>query len=118
MTRSTNEILVAIKEDQPVTLEETKLALLALSAILHFAERDRTRLRTALEDIAEGKPLKTHVLRFLVSESKTSEQTLFDAKHATPEKWLGPGNLPGTPEYAQRLAVFKRIAKNATGIEL
>jgi hypothetical protein len=111
--RSTLEIIIAVKESQPVTEEELRLALLALSGINHFVEHD---LNGLIEAIEAGKPAP--FLKMKAEFCKGTRERLFQGIKKDPREWLGPGNIPGNPEYEARMKIGKAIFKKATGVEL
>ena len=111
--RSTLQIIIAVKESQPVTEEELRLALLALSGINHFVQHDLDGL---IEAIEEGKPAP--FLKMKAEFMKGTRERLFQGIKKDPREWLGPGNIPGNPEYDQRLKMAKNIFKQATGIDI
>lgn len=45
-------------------------------------------------------------------------ERMFAAQKKTPQEWLGPGNIPGSPEQRQRLAWGKKVYEKATGEKL
>ncbi len=109
--RSTLEIIVAVKESQPATEEELRLALVAMSAVDYFLEKE---LRGLAESVAEGKP----TARMKAGLAIDLLGRIFDAKKQPPDEWLLPDNTPGTPEYQKRLEAGKRLFKKATGQDL
>lgn len=111
--RSTLQIIIAVKESQPVTEEELRLALLALSSINHFVQHD---LDALIEAIEEGRAAP--FLKMKAEFSKGNRERLFQGIKKDPQEWLGPGNIPGNPEYEARMKTAKNIFKRATGIEL
>lgn len=111
--RSTVDIIVAVKECQPATEEELRLALVAMSAIEHFV---RTDLQKLIDAVEEGKP--AGVIEIKAAFAKGTISRMFKAIKMPVDKWLGPGNTPGTPENTKRLAMAKKIFKRATGLDL
>lgn len=109
--RSTIEIIVAVQNSQPVTDDELRLALLALSGIDHF-------IRRALDDIIEAADERPRTLGLRIAYAKGTRERMFKALKIDPSAWLGPGFTPGTPEYAERQRVARNIYKQATGEEL
>lgn len=109
--RTTVEIIIAVKECQPVTEDELKLALLAQSGIEHFI---RTALLDLIEAIREDKPTVKMKAEFAWG---TVDRT-WNAGKKPPDEWLGPDNIPGSAEYAARLKFNKALFKKATGIDL
>lgn len=109
--RSTVEIIIAVKECQPVTEQELKLALLAQTGIEHFT---RTALLDLIEAIREGKP----TVKMKAEFAWGTAERLWNAGKKPPDEWLGSDNIPGTPEYAARLEFGKALFKKATGVDL
>lgn len=102
--RSTNEIIIAVKESQPATDEELRLALLVMSNIDYFVEG---KLRELIEAIEEDKPSTKSRARF----AKDTLEGMFLARKKPPKDWLGPENTPGTPEYERRYAMAMKLGK-------
>ena len=111
--RSTNEIIIAVKECQPVTEDELKLALCAMSGIQYYLKRS---LEKILSDIEDGKP--EAMLKYRAGFEKGTLDVVFNAIKMPPDEFLGPGNTPGNPEHKRRLEMGKRIFKKATGQDL
>jgi hypothetical protein len=109
--RSTLGIIIAVKESQPVSEEELKLALLVMSAIDHFLEAD---LRSLAEAVEQNKPAAKLRAKFGIELL----ERMFHARKKPPAEWLGPTNIPGNPEYEQRLATGKKLFEKATGQKL
>lgn len=109
--RSTVGIIVAVKECQPVTVEELKLALLAMASIGQLIEDEA---RTLAEAVEADKPAAKLRAGFLL---KTLER-MFYARKKAPDEWLGPRNIPGTPENTKAMAGAKVLYKKATGEDL
>lgn len=113
IVRSTLQIIVAVTESQPVSEEELRLALLALSGINHFIQHDLDGLVEAI--LEEKLPA---FLKMKAQFAKENRETMFLAIKKDPKEWLGPGNIPGNPEYQARMKMGKAIFKKATGIDL
>lgn len=110
--RSTLQIIIAVKECQPVTEQELKYALAALSAIDHFRSQTIDGLIEAAES---GNDFQ---LKFRIASAKQQRESLFTGIKTDVVKWLGPGNIPGSPEQQERLAWAKRVFEKATGEKL
>lgn len=111
--RTTNQIICAVKDNEPVTHEELRLALLALNGIEHFI---RKSLDDLIEAIESGKPKV--LVDFRVAAAKDMRERMFRAGNTDPEKWLGPQNIPGNKEHDERLAWGKALFEKATGQKL
>lgn len=109
--RTTVEIIIAVKECQPVTEDELKLALLAQSGIEHFT-------REALLDLIEAIRTDKPTVKMKAEFAWGTADRMWNAGKKPPDEWLGPANIPGSPEYAERLAFGKALFKKATGIDL
>ena len=109
--RTTNEIIIAVKESQPVTAEELRLALLASSSIEYFLKKS---VRDLIEAIVEKKPSANLKAEF----AKRTLDDMFQAGKTDPQKWLGPDNIPGNPGYDKRLEWGKRLFEKVTGEKL
>lgn len=103
--RTTNEIITAVKEGEPVTERELKLALVALSSIDTFRSRTLNDLIDAIEK--GSKP----ILDLKVAHAKDQRERLFTAAKTDPEVWLGPCGTPGTPEHTKSYNASKRIMR-------
>ncbi len=110
--RTTNEIIIAVKESQPVTAEELRMALLALNGIEHFTRQDLDRLIEAV-DTGDFRQVKLRAVF-----AKSNRERMFQAVKTDPVKWLGPANIPGNPEYEQRMQWAKNLFEKATGEKL
>lgn len=109
--RGATAVIVAVKDSLPVTEEELKMALLVMSSVDYFRHK-------YLRDLVKAVDGKNEVVIAIgLSAAKQSEETLFAAMKNDPLVWLGT-NIPGNPEYEENMRMYKRIAKNATGIEL
>jgi hypothetical protein len=106
--RSTLEIIIAVKECQPTTEEELRLALMAMSSIEHFIKEDLKSLVEAVEKGGASAKLRAQFARGTL-------ERMFYARKKPPNEWLGKENVPGTPEQKERLATAKAIYKAATG---
>lgn len=111
MSRSTLEIIVAVKEAGPATENELRLALVALSSVEHFLRHDLEELAAAVEEGKASAKLRAGFARGTL-------ERMFAALKKPPAEWLGEGNIPGTPEHARRLAGAKALFKAATGQDL
>ena len=111
--RTTLEIIIAVKESQPSTEEELRLALLAMNSIEHFLNNDLQKL---IECIRQYRPMGS--LKMQAEFAWGTIERMFNAEKMPPDEWLGPGNIPGTPQYERRLELGKAIFKQATGIDL
>lgn len=109
--RSTLEIIIAVQEQQPVTEEELRLALLAMSSIEHFLKND---FQSLIEAVLDGKP----TARMKAEFSRGTIEKMFQALKTPPDKWLGASGIPGTPENLRQREIAKRIFKAATGEDL
>lgn len=106
--RSTNEIIIAVKECQPVTVDELKLALIVQSNINHFIT---DALRKLIEAIKKGK--EGSFLRAAWAE--TTLESMFQAAKKDPEVWLQPDNIPGNPEHDKRYTISKKVLTKVLG---
>lgn len=100
--RETVEILAEIEENGRPEYEELRMACLVQKSLLYFIHQDIKRLLQggiAAELTRQEYPEEHAELGISKREWK--------ALHMDPEKYLGPQNIPGTPEWAD----FHRIAK-------
>jgi hypothetical protein len=100
--RSTLEIIIAVKESQPATEEELRLALLVMSSIDHFVRHDLHELAEAVE---AGRLSAT----WRAKEAMGTLERMFHARKQDPREWLGPDNIPGNPAYEQRYRAAMRL---------
>lgn len=109
--RSTLEIIIAVKESQPVSEEELRLALLAMASFEYFLKDD---LRSLVEAVEQDKPVAKLRAKF----GRDLLERMFKAQKKSPAEWLGPTNIPGNPEYERRLAAGKKLFEKVTGQKL
>lgn len=112
--RSTLEILIAVDECQEVTLEETKMALAALDSICYFTKKNLDDLIEAIEKEKNASLLLKMKLKF----AKDTQESMFQARKKDPMEWLGPNNIPGSPEKQRFHEIAKKVFKKATGEDL
>ena len=103
--RSTNEIIIAIKENESVEPEEMRMACLVLNALLFFAHNNIERLIKGgtLAEVTKRMEFPDEYGELGVSKSE------FKAMKMDPIKYLGPSNIPDTPEYERIYRVSKKI---------
>ena len=116
--RTTNEIVCAVKDCQPVTEEELRLALVALSAIDLFTRRDCGELVDQILAPCNEPGLRLRAARLRAHGAKRALEDSFQALKTAPDKYLGPCHMPGTPEHAAGMRVAKAVFKKATGVDL
>lgn len=109
--RSLLQIIIAVKDQTSVTEEELKLAVIALSGM---ETMDQRALRDLAEKIIEGSPIAKMKASFILRESEIR----FKSKKMPVDKYLGPSNIPGTPENDKFVRMAKNIFKKATGEDL
>lgn len=100
--RSTNEIIIAVKENQPVTKEELRLALLVTVSNEHFLQNDLHKL---IEAVMEDKASAKLQAKFAEGTLKT----LFQAVKKDPALYLESHNIPGNPEHDKRYRTGLKI---------
>lgn len=109
MSRTINQIMIAVQENDPnLTNEELRLCVESLRVMLRFVEHTNSKLIEAID--SGGKSLG---LRSLFA--KQERESLFQARKKSPAEWLGPNNIPGSPEQVKQLAWAKRVYEKATG---
>ena len=109
--RTILQIQIAVKEAEPeITDEELRLCIESMNGIEHFY---RSALIDLIELIREGKP--EALLKMKAEFAWGTVERMFAAQKKTPQEWLGPGNIPGSPEQRRWLALAKRIYEKATG---
>jgi hypothetical protein len=110
--RSTLDVIIAVKESQLATEEELRMCIVAMAAFAYFTD---TQLDDLIGDFHHANP---HVRAIRLSEAKEWQETKFNAQKKPMIEWIGEHNMPGHPEYEERMKLFKKIAKDATGLEL
>lgn len=110
--RSTNEIRIAVSECEPCTDTELRLCIAAMGGQLHFAINASDRMSEAIE--SDNKVQRLCRAGFW----RDGAERRFQSNKMPVDKYLGPGNIPGSPEQVERLKVGKAIVKKATGMEL
>lgn len=104
--RTIAEIICAVGDQQPVTEEELKLALLSVHGWAQMAHRD-------LHTIAENTD------KLMVAKIRAGHwKTYFPMMKASPDTYLGPNHTPGTPENDQLRRLARGVFKAATGRDL
>jgi hypothetical protein len=110
--RSILDILIDVQESRPTTLEEIRLALMAVH---HMEQIQRRLLQELVEAIEQNKSL---LIRMRVDSAKKLRESLFASRKKTPQEFLGEAYTPGTPEHTRFLAFGKALFKKATGMDL
>jgi len=113
--RSTNQIIIAVQECLPCTDAELRLCIMSLKARLYFAEDAANNMAEAIG------PSGTATIASAKLQAgfwKNEAEARFRAMKMPVDKYLGPGNTPGTPEHAERMQMGKAIFKAATGMDL
>ncbi len=113
--RSTNDIMIAVRECDPCTDNELRLCITSLQARLYFAEKAADDMVEAIEAAVDGKAASA---KLRAGFWRNEAEMRFQSIKMPVDEYLGPGNTPGTPEYAERLSLSKAIVKQATGMEL
>jgi hypothetical protein len=85
------EVIIAVKEQQPVGEQELRLTCLAIYHMLKLTERTAVSL-------AECDPAKTPILKMHASEVLRRRESFFNAMKKPATEVLGPNWTPGTPE--------------------
>ena len=111
--RTTNEIIIAVKDCEPVTDQELKLALVAMAGIQYFLKSDlQTLVDLSLGDAPSGR------IKMRAEFAKQTIDRMFKAIKTPPDKWLGEDGIPGTEANRSRMEMGKAIFKAATGQDL
>lgn len=90
-----------------------RLALVSLSGISYFVQSELQKLIDAIRD-KETQPR----LEMKAEFAWGTIERMFTAIKTPIDKWLGPGDTPGTPENKARMAMGRNIFKAATGEDL
>jgi hypothetical protein len=114
MIRTINQIQIAVQESDPnITDKELRLCIEAQRNIEHFYRQELIGL---IEAIREGKPEK--LLKMKAEFAWGTVERMFTASKKPPAEWLGPNNIPGSPEQQRRLGWAKKVYEKATGEKL
>ena len=103
--RSTNEIIIALKECEHVEYEELRMACLVLNSLLFFSHNDIKRLLKGGIGAEITKNMEFPDAYADLGISKTE----YEAMKKDPVEWLGVDYIPGTPEYLERYKISKAI---------
>lgn len=109
--RSMNEIVIAVKEQQPVTDEELRLTVVGLAAIQTFLTGN---IRDLAKSVLDGKPSA----RLRASSALAEDEIRFKSMKMPVNDFLGEENTPGTEANKKLVAMCKNIFKKATGQDL
>lgn len=108
------DIVIAVSECDPsLTDEELRLCVASQSAIQHFY---RQALIDLIQLIREGQ--SESLLKMKAELAWGTVDRMFSAQKKQPREWLGPNNIPGSPEQRRRLEWSKRLYKKVTGESL
>ena len=112
--RTTNQIQIAVQEAEAnITDEELRLCIEAQRNIEHFYKAELLKL---IDAIREEKPIA--LLKMKAEFAWGTHERMFEAAKKPPAEWLGPDNIPGSPEQRKRLAWAKSVYEKATGQKL
>lgn len=106
--RSTCEIVADLKDGKEVPYEELKMACLVQSSIIFFYQQDTKKL-------IKGGIGADLVKQMNYRDKKTSSEELgypswyWNAIKKDPLEFLGPSNIPGTPEHEAMYRVSKTV---------
>lgn len=106
--RSTCEIIADVKENKEVTYEELKLACMVQSFLLFMYQKN-------VASLLKGGIAAEMTRQAYYSDPKTSSaeygmsSEYWKAVRMDAQEYLGPGNIPGTPEYEKRYRVSKAV---------
>lgn len=109
--RTTCQIQIAVQEADPdITDEELRLCIEAQRNIEHFYRRDILDLIEAIRG-----DINPAILKMKAEAAWKSHERLWEAAKKPPAEWLGPNNIPGSPEQKRRLAWAKRAGTEDGG---
>ena len=112
--RTICQIQIAVQEADPnITDEELRLCIEAQRTIEHFYTQELLKL---IEAIRQEKPMA--ILKMKAEFAWGTHERMFAAAKKPPAEWLGPDNIPGSPEQRERLAWANRVYESATGEKL
>ena len=106
--RTILQICTAVKDnEQDIGENELRLTIAALSAIQHF-------YRSTLIDIIEAIREDSANLKLKAEFAWGTYERMYNALNTPAAKWLGPENIPGTPEQQKRMRIAKAIYNKIT----
>lgn len=106
--RATCEIIADLKDGKEVPYEELKMACLVQSFLLFQYQND-------VKNLLKGGIAADMTKKGWYSDPKTSSvergmsSAYWNGIKADPVQFLGPANIPGTPEYERRYKVSKAV---------
>lgn len=103
--RSTNDIIISVKENEKPEYEELRMACLVLNSLLFFSHQNIARLLKGGYAAEITKNMEFPDAHAELGISKTE----FNAMKKDPLEWLGKDHIPGTQEYEERHAISKKI---------
>lgn len=115
MMRSTNDIMIGVQECGACSDKELRLCIMSLAARLYFAEKAADDMAESIEAAADG---KIQAAKLRAGFWSNDAESRFQSIKMPIDKYLGPGNTPGTAEYDDRLSLAKAVLKKATGLEV
>ena len=101
--RSTRDIIIAVKEGQPVAEDELRIALLVMSAVDAFTWRELYDLIEAIEQDKPGQAATKAAF------ARSILERMFQAKREDPAKWLGSKHVRGDAEQDRWLKINKML---------
>ena len=115
--RTINQIQIAVQENEAnISDRELRLCVESLRNMNHFLSE---RLKDLVQAVRALPDEVTHrIIKFKADSAWATMENMHLGGKRTPEHFLGPDNIPGSPEQTKRLAWAKRIYKKATGEEL
>jgi hypothetical protein len=100
--RSTKDIITAVKESQPVTQDDLRMALLVMSTVDGFTWRE-------LYDLIEAVQSDPEQARMKAAFAKGILERMYRAKKEDPETWLGPEQTPGAAAHDRWQQIGRRL---------
>lgn len=102
--KSINQIQIAVQEGKPLTEEEMRFCIESQRIIIHYYEK---ALDNLVKAIREAKP--TALIKLRADFAYDTSSRMFEARKMLPQDWLGPDNIPGTPEYKNKKATGETL---------
>jgi hypothetical protein len=106
--RSTKDIIVAVKESQPATPDELRMALLVMSAVDGFTWRELYDLIEAVESDLDQAKMKATFAKGIL-------ERMYQARKEDPETWLAPDHMPGTADRDRWSRIGKKLLETIEG---
>lgn len=106
MMRSTNEIIDAARAGDPCTEEELRCCIMAMHS---WGSLVRSLLLTIWSKPERTDGSKPTIRALTMNSVKTLIETAGKGWNKPVDEWIGPRNMPGTPEMRERMALAHKV---------